>query len=92
MLLLLAALTPKAIAAEPKAGAKDMSASKHEEQTTIRDHLWVWGHDASFDWPAHEDGESPGKNRMTPVEGAARRRTPSPPISWNISASWGLNG
>ena len=39
--------------------------------------MWVWGHDASFDWPAHEDGESPGKNRMTPVEGAAYLGVPN---------------
>jgi hypothetical protein len=43
----------------------------------VRDHLWVWGHDASFDWPAHEDGETPGKNRMTPVEGAVYLDVPN---------------
>ena len=44
---------------------------------TVRDRMWVWGLDASFDWPAHEDGETPGKNRMTPVEGAVYLGVPN---------------
>ncbi len=37
---------------------------------TVRDRLWVWALDACFDWAAHEEGAAPGKNRMTPAEGA----------------------
>ena len=55
----LGALLPAApVAAAPPAPA------------TVRDRLWVWALDASFDWAAHEEGALPGKNRMTPVEGA----------------------
>ena len=45
--------------------------------STVRDRLWVWGLDASFDWPAHEEGESPAKNRMGPVEGAVHLGVPN---------------
>ena len=44
---------------------------------TVRDRLWSWSVDASFDWPAHEAGETPGKNRMTPVEGAVYLGVPN---------------
>lgn len=49
---------------------KDMKIVLGNQQDMVRDHLWVWAHDACFDWDAHEDGASPAKNRMTPVEGA----------------------
>lgn len=52
--------------------AADPSASQ-----TIRDRMWVWAVDESFDWPAHEEGESPGKNRMTAVEGAVYLGVPN---------------
>ena len=77
ILLLLAALAPITMAAEPNASVKNMPTSKQEEQTTVRDRMWVWAVDASFDWPAHEDGETPSKNRMTPVEGAAYLGVPN---------------
>lgn len=41
-----------------------LSAIASEKPATVRDRLWVWSHDASFDWPAHEAGETPGKNSM----------------------------
>ncbi len=53
------------------------AAEKPAAPATVRDRLWVWSHDASFDWPAHEAGETPGKNRMTPVEGAVFRGVPN---------------
>ena len=43
----------------------------------VRTRLWVWGLDASFDWPAHEEGESPAKNCMSPVEGAVHLGVPN---------------
>lgn len=44
---------------------------------TVRDRLWTWAVDASYDWPAHEAGAAPQKNRMTPVEGAVYLGTPN---------------
>jgi len=44
---------------------------------TVRDRLWAWSHDASFDWPAHEAGALPARNRMTPVEGAVYLGVPN---------------
>jgi len=63
--LLGASLAASARAADPPASS------------TVRDRLWVWGLDASFDWPAHEEGESPAKNRMSPVEGAVHLGVPN---------------
>ena len=54
-----------------------LSATAAEQSTIVRDRLWSWTHDASFDWPAHEVGETPGKNRMTPVEGAVYLGVPN---------------
>ena len=54
-----------------------LSATAAEQPTTVRDRLWSWAVDASFDWPAHEAGETPGKNRMTPVEGAVYLGVPN---------------
>ena len=53
------------------------AAEKPAAPATVRDRMWAWSHDASFDWPAHEVGETPGKNRMTPVEGAVYLGVPN---------------
>lgn len=39
--------------------------------------MWIWAVDASYDWGAHEDGTTPAKNRMTPVEGAVYMGVPN---------------
>ena len=57
--------------------AASARASDPPASSTVRDRLWVWGLDASFDWPAHEEGESPAKNRMSPVEGAVHLGVPN---------------
>ena len=44
---------------------------------TVKDRLWVWGHDVSFDWEPREEGTTPAKNRMTPVEGAVYMGVPN---------------
>lgn len=44
---------------------------------TVRDRMWTWAVDASFDWDAKEEGTTPGKNRMTPVEGAVYLGVPN---------------
>ncbi len=57
--------------------ARVNSEDKPPELETVRDRLWTWCVDASYDWPAHEAGELPGKNRMTPVESAVYLGVPN---------------
>lgn len=56
---------------------KDMTIALENQRDMVRDHLWVWALDACFDWDAHEDGASPAKNRMTPVESAVYMGIPN---------------
>ena len=51
--------------------------AQEKPANTVRDRLWTWAVDASYDWPAHEAGATPQKNRMTPVEGAVYLGTPN---------------
>ena len=65
-------LAASCIGSSPSLSADDSAAPP-----IVRDRMWVWAVDASFDWPAREEGESPGKNRMTPVEGATYLGVPN---------------
>ena len=56
---------------------KDMKIVLENQQDIVGNHLWVWALDACFDLDAHEDGVSPAKNRMTPVEGAVYMGVPN---------------
>ena len=38
-----------------------ISATAAEQPSTVRDRLWSWAVDASFDGPAHEVGKEPLK-------------------------------
>lgn len=57
--------------------SKDMKTMPVNQQEKVRDRLWVWALDACFDWNAHEEGTSPAKNRITPVEGAVYMDVPN---------------
>ena len=57
--------------------AKPITPKAGKDRGTVRERMWVWSHDKSFDWPAHEKEESPAKNRMTPVEGAVYLGVPN---------------